>query len=100
MVLRYLHVERRAAVAKILASKDSTLLANEKRSAVRVAADVIGADGQIGDLEAFDAVDVEALIEDAVLDDGVAVLRSHGARAERVPGGLNVAWNMSAGWNK
>lgn len=95
MVLRHLHVKSGATVSKILARKHSALLANEERSAVSVAADVVGADGQISNLEALDAVDVEALVEHTVLDDGVAVPGGHGARAEGVPGGFDVAWNKS-----
>jgi hypothetical protein len=34
---------------------------------------------------------VEALVEHTVLDDAVALLGRHRARAERVPGGLDVA---------
>ena len=69
MVIRHLHVESAATVSKILSSEHSALLANEQRSRVRVAADVVGADGEIGDLEALDAVDVETLVQDTVLDD-------------------------------
>ena len=36
-------------------------------------------------------MDVEALIEHTVLDDAVALLRGHRARAKGVPGGLDVA---------
>jgi hypothetical protein len=36
-------------------------------------------------------VDVESLIEHTVLDDAVALLGSHGAGSEAVPGGLGVA---------
>jgi hypothetical protein len=42
-------------------------------------------------LEALDAVDVEALVEHTVLDDAVTLLGGHRARAEGVPGGLDVA---------
>jgi len=91
VVVGDLHVESAAAVAQVLTRKYGALLANEERSRVRVATDVVGADGQVGDLEALDAVDVEALVEHTVLDDGVAVPGCHGAGTERVPGGLNVA---------
>jgi hypothetical protein len=37
-------------------------------------------------------VDVEALVEDAVFDNRVAVARGHGARAEGVPCCFDVAW--------
>lgn len=69
MVIRHLHVESATTVAQVLSSEHSALLANEECSRVRVAADVVGADGEIGDLEALDAVDIEALIQDTVLDD-------------------------------
>ena len=91
MVLRNLHVESAATVSQVFGRQHRALLTDEQRSAVSVAADVVGADGQIGDLQALDAVDVETLVEYTVLDDAVALLGRHGARAERVPGGLDVA---------
>lgn len=91
MVIRNLHIQRSTRVAQVLTRQDSTLLANQQRSTVRVAAHVIGTDGQVSDLEALDAVHVQALVEYTVLDDRVAVARRHGARAERVPGGFDVA---------
>jgi hypothetical protein len=57
---------------------------------VCVTAHIVWADGQVGDLKALDAMDVKALIEHTVLDDAVTLLRGHGARAEGVPGGLDV----------
>jgi hypothetical protein len=36
-------------------------------------------------------VHVEALVQHAVLDDAVSLLGGHRARAQRVPGGLDVA---------
>lgn len=50
------------------------------RGRTSVASNIIRTDGQVGDLEVLDAVHIEALIEDTVLDDTVALLRSHGAR--------------------
>jgi len=94
MVSGDLHVQSTTTVSKILSCQHSALLANQERSRVRIAADVVGADGQVGDLEALDAVDVQALIEHTVLDDGVAVPGSHGARSKRVPCSLNVACNV------
>lgn len=91
MIVRHLHIQRRARVPEILTRQDGTLLANQQGGAVRVAADIVGADGKVGNLEALDAVDVEALVEDAVLDDGVAFARGHGAGAEGVPGCFDVA---------
>ena len=49
------------------------------RDDLRVAADVVGADRKVSDLEALDVVDVQALIEHTVLDDAVALLRGHRA---------------------
>lgn len=68
MVVRDLHVEGRARVAEILASEDGALLTDEQRGGVSVAADVVGADGQIGDLEILGAVHIQALVEHTVLD--------------------------------
>lgn len=94
MVVGDLHVEGAAAVTQVLSRKHGALLADEERSRVRVATDVVGADGQVGDLKALNAVDIQALVEHTVLDDGVAVPGSHGAGAERVPGGFNVACSV------
>ncbi|CAG1983730.1 unnamed protein product [Fusarium graminearum] len=80
-----------ARVSEVLSNKHSTLLTNEQSSRVRVAAHVVGADGQISNLESFDAVDVESLVEDTVLNDAVALLGSHGAGSKGVPGRLGVA---------
>lgn len=77
MVGRHLHIKRRATIAQILSSKYSALLANKQRSRVRVTADIVRADGQISDLEALDAVHVEALVQHAVLDDAVALSGGH-----------------------
>ena len=90
MILRNPHVESTAAIPEVLSSEDSTLLTNQQRSAVGVAANIVWADGQIGDLEALDSMDVKTLVEHAVLDDAVAFFRSHGASAQGVPGGLDV----------
>lgn len=53
-----------------------------------VAADVVRADGQIGNLEMLDAVHVKALVQDTVLHDAVTILRRHGAGSKRMPCGL------------
>jgi hypothetical protein len=92
MILRHLHVQRLTTVAQILTRQDSALLTNKQCSAVRVAAHVVWADGQVSDLEALDAVHVETLVKDTVFDDGVAFAWGHGARAEGVPGSFDVAW--------
>ena len=91
MVLRNLHVQSAATVSQVFGRQHRALLTDEQCGAVGVAANVVGADGQIGDLQALDAMDVETLVEHTVLDDAVALLGCHRARAERVPGGLDVA---------
>jgi len=58
---------------------------------IGVTSDIVRANGQIRNLQALDAVNVKALIEHTVLDDAVALLGSHGARAKGVPGSLDVA---------
>jgi hypothetical protein len=82
VVLWNLHVESAATVSQVFGGQNGALLTDEQCSAVGVAADIVGADGQIGDLQAFDAVYVEALIEHTVLDNAVALLGCHRARAE------------------
>lgn len=52
---------------------------------------VVRADRKISNLEALDAVDVQALVEHTVLDDAVALLGRHGAGSQAVPGALDVA---------
>lgn len=56
-----------------------------------VATNVVRADGKIGDLQVLHTVNVESLIQDTVLDDIVALFRSHAAGTQRVPGGLAVS---------
>lgn len=91
MICGHGHVESVARVAEILSHEHGGLLANEEGGRVGVAADVVRADGEVGDLETLDAVDVESLVEHAVLDDAVALPGRHGAGSEAVPGGLDVA---------
>jgi hypothetical protein len=91
VVLGNLHVESAATVSQVLGGQHGALLTDEQCSAVGVAADIVGTDRQIGDLQALDAVNVEALVEHTVLHDAVALLGCHRARAERVPGRLDVA---------
>jgi hypothetical protein len=92
MILRHLHIQSRTTISKILTCQHGALLANQQRSAVRVAAHVVGTDGQVSDLEALNAVDVEAFVQDTVLDDGVAFAGSHGAGSEGVPRCFDVTW--------
>jgi hypothetical protein len=91
MILRHLHIQRLTTIPKILARQHRTLLANQQRRAVRVAPNIVRANRQVRDLEALDAVHVEALVEHAVLDNRVAFARGHAARAEGVPCGFDVA---------
>jgi hypothetical protein len=91
MVLWHLHVQRLTRVPKVFTHEHRALLANKQRSAVRVTAYIVGADGKISDLEALHSVHVQALVEYAVLDDRVAIARRHGARTEGVPGCFDVA---------
>lgn len=91
LVSRDLHLESLTRVSKIFSNEHSSLLANEKSSRVCVAANVVGADGKISNLEALDTVHVESLIKNTVLDDAVTLLGCHGAGSEAVPGGLCVA---------
>lgn len=61
-----------------------------------IAAHVIRTDGQIADLQALDAVDVESLVDHAaVLGDRAAFARRHAAGSQRVPGGFDVALDLS-----
>lgn len=77
MVIWNLHIQRRARVSEILSGKYSALLTNEQRSRISVAANVVWADGQVGDLEILDAVNVQALVKDTVLDNGVTLTWGH-----------------------
>jgi hypothetical protein len=57
-----------------------------------IASDVIRADGQIANLQPLDAVDVQALVDDAALRGDVAAFAGcHAAGAEGVPGCFDVA---------
>lgn len=55
-----------------------------------VAADVVGADREIRDLQVLDAMDVQSRVQDTMLDNTVALPWSHAASAEGVPGSLAV----------
>jgi hypothetical protein len=72
----------------------STIIKRDPRALnlrrVGVTADIVWADRKVRNLQALDAVDVKALIEHTVFNDAVTLLRGHGARAEGVPGGLDV----------
>ena len=46
---------------------------------IRVAAHIVRANTQVSHLEALNTVDIQALIEDTMLDDAVALLGCHGA---------------------
>lgn len=52
-----------------------------------ITAHIIRTDGQIADLQALDAVDVQALVENAALGrDAAALARSHATCSQGVPG--------------
>ena len=78
----HLHLQRITTVAKILRNEHRRLFINQESSAISVATDVIRADRQLRTLQTLDAMDVEAWIKDAVLDNGVAFLGCHAAGAE------------------
>lgn len=106
VVVGHLHVERGAGVAEILSGEDGALLADQEGGRVGVAADVVlehgqtmfvemrgiktsrirdggrmghtyGADTEISNLQALDAVHVETLIEHTMLDDRVTLAGCH-----------------------
>lgn len=93
MVGGHTHLQRVTTVAQVFSSQDRTLLTDEQSRREGVAADVVRADGQIRHLEVLDAMDVETLIQNTMLDDAVALARCHGAGAEGVPGSLAMALN-------
>lgn len=97
MIVGNLHLQCSTRVSEVFRNQHGSLLANEQSSRVCVAANVVGADGQIGNLEALDAVDVEALVENTVLDNRVALPRRHRASSERVPCRLDVLHLVSLG---
>ena len=69
----------RRAVESVIVSHKCSLRWRKGRCRTGVASDVVGADRKIGNLEVLDAMDVQALVQDTVLDDAVALLRSHRA---------------------
>lgn len=79
---RHLHLQRLPTVPEVLRDDHGGFLADQQSRAVGVAADVVGADGQVGTFETGDAVYVEAGVQDAVFDDRVAFAGGHGAGAE------------------
>lgn len=91
MIVGHLHVKCRARVTQVFGNQHSTLLTNQQRSAIGVATHIIRTDGQIGNLQALDTVDVEAFVQDTVLDDGVSFLGGHGTGAQTVPSGFHMA---------
>lgn len=64
--------------------------------AIGVAAHVIRADRKVSNLQALDVVDVQTLVEHAVLDRRVAFFRCHAAGPEGMPG----RFDMTLGWEK
>lgn len=91
MVRRHLHIQRLPGVPQVLADEHCGLLADQQSRRVSVAPDIVRADTQIRNLEPLDTVDVQPLVQHAVLDDAVALTRRHGAGAQAVPGALDVA---------
>ena len=91
MISRHPHLERITTIAQILGAEHRTLLTDQQGRAESVAAHIVGADGEIRDLEVLDAMDVESLVKDTVLDNIVAFAWCHAASAQGVPGGLAVA---------
>lgn len=108
MISRHCHVQRGTRVAQVLCGKHRALLADQKGSldgmsvaasqrdgftyAESVAAHVVGADGEVADLEALDPMDVQPLVHHAsMLGDRASLSRCHAAGSERVPGGFDVA---------
>ena len=58
-----------------------------------VAANIVRADGEIRHLQVLDAVDVQSLIQDTMLDNAITLLGSHATCSKRVPGGLDMSLN-------
>jgi hypothetical protein len=56
-----------------------------------VAADVVRADREIRDLQVLNAMDIQSLIQDTMLDNAVALSRAHRACAQAVPSSLRVS---------
>lgn len=57
-----------------------------------VATDIVGADRQVADLEAFDSMNIKALVNNTtVWSNGATLSWSHAASAQGVPCSLNVA---------
>ena len=80
---RHLHLQRITTISQILRNKHSRLLANQERSAVKKLQPTLsGQTDKSAQFEAFDGVDVEAGVEDAMLDDGVAFFGCYAADAE------------------
>jgi hypothetical protein len=117
MVSRDLHIQIGSRVAQVLRNQDSALFTDKESSlsvvivsvwqspretkkrdthAESIAAHIVRADRQVADFEPLDTMDIEALVNNAsVWRDRVALSRSHAARAEAVPGCLNVTGNYS-----
>lgn len=79
---RHLHLQRITTVSQILRDEHSSLLSNKQRGAIRIATDIVWADGQIGAFETGDAVDVQAGVKDAVFHYRIAFFGCHAAGAE------------------
>jgi hypothetical protein len=105
------HLKRIATISQILRRQDSTLFADEQGSLFTslasiitiitqlegstyresVTPNIVRTDTQVRDLEVLDAMDIQALVEDTVLDDVVALAGRHAACSQGMPGCLAVA---------
>ena len=87
---RDLHIQYGPTIPQILTHQHRRLLANHESSAVSVASHIVGADGQIRALQAFDTMDVKAFVKDTMLHNTVALPWCHRARPQAVPCSLDV----------
>lgn len=90
MIRRNLHIQTLPTVPQILRNKHSSLLPDQKRSAIRIAPYIIRADTQIRNLQSLDTVNVQPLIENTMFNDRIPFSGSHGTRTERVPSSFDV----------
>jgi len=77
-------------LTEIFRGQHGALLPNQQCGGIRVATDIVRTDRQIGNLETLDTMDIQAFVENAMLDDAIALPWAHGAGSQRVPGGLHV----------
>jgi hypothetical protein len=58
-----------------------------------VAPGIVRADGKIGDLQVLDAMNIETLVEDTMLDNLITLFGRHAAGTQGMPGSLTVSFN-------